>query len=200
MRRDLESDRLSRLQLNRIRCLSRRNDENVPATSEAPIDLLQSLALPVVLLTVGDFDSAKTIVTTVSYASLSPLRLSQFFPSDSSTAKMVLESRQFTLSVAALEQMELVKAIGLASSSEQPPFYHKDLVRFFGNGDRFYFRTCLFALDCQVERVLEADGCSAVISLVRGWEKGGGSKPLVRFEHGYGTVDGTIFSDDSYPI
>jgi len=173
----------------------------MPASSEAPIDSLQSLALPVILLTVGDFDSLKTTVTTASYASLAPLRISQFFSASSTTARIVLERKRFSLSIAALEQLELVKSIAHASpASVAPKFDKAELVQFAGGGKQFYFGSSLFAFDCEVEDSFDASGYVGVVSLVRSSEKGNGAKPLIRFGHGYGSVDGTIFSDDIYPI
>jgi len=172
----------------------------VTQSSDAPASLLQKIALPVVLLTVGPQDALKTIVTTVSYVSLAPLRIAQSFPAVSETAKMMLARARFSVSIAAYEQLDLVKSLSNSGLLARVIGERDGLAKFPGDEELYYFAHSLLAFDCQVEKSFRSDDYLVIVSLVRGCQKGDGLKPLVRFGHGYAAVDDTIFSDDSYPV
>jgi flavin reductase (DIM6/NTAB) family NADH-FMN oxidoreductase RutF len=172
----------------------------VSTSSDAPASLLQQIALPVVLLTVGSAGTLKTIVTTVSYVSFTPLRLSQSFPAGSATAKMMLARRRYSVSIAAHEQLDLVKALSNSGNTGETIAQPDGLLKFPGEEEIYYFAHSLLAFDCEVEKSFNCDDYLVIVSLVRGCQKGDGLKPLVRFAHGYASIDDTIFSDDSYPV
>jgi len=171
----------------------------VSYSSDAPASLLQNIALPVVLLTVGSAGALKTIVTTVSYVSYAPLRLAQTFPAQSATAKMVLERKRFSLSIASDKQVDLVKSLS-NSAKTSASIEQNGLVEFPGGEEIYYFAHSLLAFDCEVEKSFHSDDYLVIVSLIRGSQKGNGQKPLVRFAHGYASIDDTIFSDDPYPV
>jgi flavin reductase (DIM6/NTAB) family NADH-FMN oxidoreductase RutF len=172
----------------------------VTQSSDAPASLLQKIALPVVLLTVGSQDALKTIVTTVSYVSLEPLRIAQSFPAQSATAKMIVDRGRFSLSVAAYGQLDLVKSLSNSPATARAISEREGLAKFPGGEETYYFAHSLLAFDCQVEKTFQCEDYLVIVSLVRGCQKGDGQKPLVRFDHGYAVIDDTIFSDDSYPV
>jgi flavin reductase (DIM6/NTAB) family NADH-FMN oxidoreductase RutF len=179
----------------------RKGKEKVPTSSEAPVNLLENVAFPVVLMTVGTATSLKTIVTTFSYASLMPLRIAQCFPAASGTAKMVLERNRFTVSIAAHEQIDLVKSLSKSPTAAEAAMPEENgLAKFPGGEEIYYFAHSLLAFDCQVEESFQSNDYMVIVSRVMGYQKGDGLKPLVRFAHGYASIDDTIFSDDSYPV
>jgi len=178
----------------------------VTLSSDVPASVLQKIALPVVLLTVGLADARKTIVTTATYVSYAPPRLAQTFPAQSATAKMVLERNRFSLSIASQEQLALVKSLFQSHKPDQrdkssaDPYAQEGLVQFPGQKEIYYFANSILAFDCEVEKSFQADDYLVIVSRIRGSQKGDGQKPLVRFAHGYASIDDTIFSDDPYPV
>jgi flavin reductase (DIM6/NTAB) family NADH-FMN oxidoreductase RutF len=74
------------------------------------------------------------------------------------------------------------------------------LAKFPGGEELYYFPDALMAFDCRVENSVMCDDYLVIVSRVSGYQKGEGLKPLVRFGHGYASIDDTIFSDDPYPI
>ncbi len=166
-----------------------------------PTKYLQELPLAVVILTVGRGRQFRAQITTVSYATLEPLRLLKTFSPTSTTLNSLQEVGRFALSIASFENLELVERLSKNElSEEEVKDFASTCPNFSSVNASCYLSDALFALDCRVEKTVIEDDYVIVVSRVEDFQKGSGKTPLIRFRHSYGSIGDTISANDNYPI
>ena len=166
-----------------------------------PTNYLQQLPLAVVILTVGRGRHFRAQITTVSYATLAPLRLVKTFSPTSTTLRSLQEVGRFALSIASFENLELVEKLSEKTlSDEELEKIASNWLNFSSVDSSCYLPEALFAVDCRVEKTVVEDDYVMVVSRVEDFHNGSGKTPLIRFRHSYGSIGDTISANDNYPI
>jgi len=168
------------------------------------LDFAKYLSCPVVLVTAAHEGDRRIMVGTASYACLEPLVLATSIRHESHTGATIFNSGRFGLSVASLDQIDLVQRLGRsqagtesgAAKATRPEAVFKE----FGPTGTLYLADCLVAFDCKFAQSVACGPYTTIFGLVVDTVCGTGTRPLIRYDRSYGNFAATVSGDDSYPV